>query len=438
MKKYLLLLLSFISIISFQDVCAKDYKMMELIPISDTATVETSEYIYRDFSYINEVDKEVYGVLKFDFVKNKRQDSRPLAVDILLFDKNKINIGFVAYCTIKDLKGEYAQITVNGDAGSPLTVFVDNSYLVKGHYKDEIAYVAVLDGNEKCYVGNHEKYAGLTIEEIRKGETSPDWNENDFVNVFSFILNVGIYTFLFILLLIMVLYVLFAVLINTLSKKMFDKKLSSRFIPIINLYHSLNIAFGRIVAIVGMVGIVLSIILIIFTSNWILFYIMIGVCIFSIIINIIKYFTKNYDLLFYDPFIVNDGTNPTYFWKKIKVTGEKKAQQILNLNYSQQDVEKSISPVVEENNHLEFTPVQNKVDSMEQMLQKIDEGTAIVPHENEVVPQEDNMFNQEASEPVVPIDPTAIIENVGSTVDNAEDANHKEKTKEEEFMDMFQ
>ena len=75
---------------------------------------------------------------------------------------------------------------------------------------------------------------------------------------------------------------------------------------------------------------------------------------------------------------------------------------------------------------------------MEQMLQKIDEGTAIVPHENEVVPQEDNMFNQEASEPVVPIDPTAIIENVGSTVDNAEDANHKEKTKEEEFMDMFQ
>ena len=75
---------------------------------------------------------------------------------------------------------------------------------------------------------------------------------------------------------------------------------------------------------------------------------------------------------------------------------------------------------------------------MEQMLQKLDEGTAIVPHENETVEPKEKVFNQDVNENVVPIDPTAIIENVDSNVNpNENELENAAKTKEDEFMDMF-
>ena len=277
---YFLLLLFPINIYAFglvkdeEEVKVYDnaHEKLELLPADQVSTVDLEDYLYRNFTYINEVDKQTYGVLKYEFVQNKRKDKQPLAVDVLLFDENKINIGFVAYCTTKDLAGEFAQVQVNGGGGSPLTVFVDSSYFVKGHTKEEIAYIAVLDDNDKCYVGNNNKYAGLTIEEIAAGKVSPDWNENDFINTFSFILNVGIYTFIGILLLIMGLYALFVALISFLNKKMFGKKPSLRWVPVINSIYSLNISFGRIVAIIGLLLLVGGIYLA-FNSSFILIYI---------------------------------------------------------------------------------------------------------------------------------------------------------------------
>jgi len=253
-------------------------------------------------------------------------------------------------------------------------VFIDSNYLVKGHTKDEIAYIAVLDSNLKCYVGNHDKYAGLTIEEIAKGKTSPDWNENDLINIFSFILNVGIYTFLGILLLIVTLYVLFVALLNHLNKKMFDKKTKLTWIPGINFIISLNISFGRIVAFVGLLLLAGSIYLAITKGSFILLYVFFGLLFISIFVNIIKLFKKNYNLLFFDPFIKNDGTNPVYYWKTIKVTGQKKAEQILDLNYSDQDVKVAgtnqfASPVEEQS----IPAPEVKVDSKEEIINKIEE-----------------------------------------------------------------
>lgn len=348
---------------------------LELIPADEVSTVILEDYAYMNFTYINEVEKQTYGVLKFELVKNKRKEKQPLAIDILLFDENKINIGRVAYCTTKDLAGEYAQVQVNSGGGSPLTVFVDDTYFVSGHTKDEIAYLAVLDDNDKCYVGNYNKYGGLTIEEIAQGKVSPDWNENDFINMFSFILNVGIYSFLAILLAIVASYVLFVALINCLNKEMFGKKAPFKFVPGINFIVSLNIAFGRIVAFIGALLLIGSIYLA-FNSNFVLLYIVLIFILISIGVNIYKFFTRKYEFLFFDPFIKNDGTNPIYYWKTIKVTGEKKAQQILDLNYSASDLDKlpTNTPVEEA---IDFTPVATpQVDTKEQILQKLDEGSS--------------------------------------------------------------
>ena len=354
------------------NIYAEEYDKLELIPASEISTVDMEDYIYQNFTYINDVERQTYGVLKFDFVKNKRRDKQPLAIDFLLFDENKQNIGFVAYCTTKDLAGEYAQVQVNGGGGSPLTVFIDSSYFVKGHTKDDIAYLAVLDSNSKCYVGNSNKYAGLTIEEIKAGKVSPDWNENEFINVFSFILNVGIYTFIGILLLIVVLYVLFVALITSLNKTMFGKKPSYKFVPGINFITSIYLAFGKFAGYAGAIilvgGLFFAITQVKF--NWLI--ILLVFTLISALVNTYKFFKKDYDFMFFDPFIKNDGTDPQFFWLEIKVKGEKKAQQIINLNYSASDLEKL--PV---NNQapekMEFVPVAvPQVDSKEEILKKIE------------------------------------------------------------------
>ena len=439
-------------------------KKLELIPADDISTLELEDYAYYNFTYINDVPKQTYGVLKFESVKNKMKNKAPLAVDILLFDENKKNIGLVAYCTTKDLAGDYAQVQVNSGGSSPLTVFVDSSYFVKGHTKNEIAYIAVLDDNDKCFVGNSNKYGGLTIEEIAQGKVSPDWDENDFINMFSFILNVGIYTFIGILLGIVASYVLFVALINCLNKEMFGKKAPFKFVPGINFIVSLNIAFGRIVAIIGAIALIGAIYLA-FNSNFILLYIVLLLILISIGVNIYKFFTRKYELLFFDPFIKNDGTNPVYYWKTIKVTGEKKAQQILDLSYSASDLDKLSSNVVKEN-VVDFTPVNVQVDTKEQILERLDEGentekegfavqnidsvnssinqTPMMPDTNQtassvandnVVPVSNTVSPDVTNDGELPSDIIALTSDNSTTT--ASSADTPKEDSQSDFMDMF-
>ena len=445
MKKFTFLLLLWLFPIL---VFAKEYQELELIPIEDSATVETVEYSYQEFTYQNEVEKKPYGILKYELVVNNSSEDKPLAVNVLLFDKNKENIGFVAYCTTKDLRGDFAQTTVNGHAGISLEVPVDDSYIVKGKTKDDIRYISVLDGNGSCLVGDYDKYVGLTIEDIRAGKVSPDWNENSIVNLFSFILNVGLYTFIGILLFIMTLYTLFAAMLNHLNKKMFGKKLKLRYVPIVNLFFSMNISFGRIIAGIGMVGLLASFYLM--TKNsFILFYIMAGFCFLSIAVNIIKFFTQNYDLLFYDPFIVNDGTNPTYFWKKIKITGQKKAEHILDLNYTEQDLKENMPEEIEAPTEMEFTPVQN-IETKEDIINKIDEGLQATEPEsqvNEVVETPTEEVKEEEKPALEKLDTDVpselnpvekmLEETEGEKELTEEEKLEKEKEERESFMDMF-
>ena len=428
---------------------ATDYKELELIPIENLASVETAEYDYQNFTYQNEVEKKPYGIIKYELVVNKSSEEKPLAVDVLLFDKRKENIGFVAYCTTKDLRGDYAQIKVNGTGGASLEVPVDDSYIVKGKTKDDIRYLAVLDGNGNCLVGDYDKYIGLTIEDIRAGKVSPEWNENSIVNIFSFILNVGLYAFIAIMLFMMTLYVLFVAMLNHLNKNIFGKKLSLRYVPILNMFYSMNISFGRIIAGIGMVGIIGSFYLMT-KSNFILLYVMLGFCFFSIAINIIKFFTKNYDLLFFDPFIVNDGTNPVYFWKKIKITGQKQAEHILDLNYSEKDLKESIPEEVEASTSIEFAPIENVVESKEDIINRIDEGLQsteeVEPQTNEVDSKVEEKEEEKPSIEKLDTDVPSELNPVEKMLNETEGKEElteeeklaKEKKERESFMDMFQ
>jgi len=349
MKKIYILITLLLCLFSFSNVYAEEEventektkinrHTMELIPIDEVATVETNIFMYNNFKYIVEIPNETYAMLEFDSVTNKTKSEKPLSVSVLLFNEEKKNIGYVAYCSTKDLTGDYAQLKVNPKASSSLTIKVDRHYFTKNYTRSDVKYIAIKDDNDICFVGDEDKYGDLTISQINKGKLSPDYNEDSIYSYLDFIVNMGIYMFLFILMIIMSIYTYIAIIMNKLNKAMFDKKTKLAFIPFVRTIISMNLSFGRIIAVIHLLAFILSIVMLV-QGNGILFYIVIFMSFVSFIVVLIKYYKNDYNLLFFDPFVVNDGKNPVYNWRKVKVTDQRRAQQVLDLSYNNAAVE---------------------------------------------------------------------------------------------------
>ena len=368
MKKKFIIITLICCLFSYIDVYAadaKEYSLMELIPVEETASVSTEIFDYKRFKYETDIPNETYGVLEFDSVYNKTRFEKPISVSVLLFNEDKINIGLVNYCSTKDLSGEYAQLKVGAKSSTKFTIYIDRNYFTGNYIRSDVKYIAIVDSNEKCYIGEENKYAGLTMADIKVGRVSPDYNKYSIFYYLSFIVNMGIYAFLACLMVIMSIYTYLAIVMNRLNKEMFNKKTKLTFIPFVRIAISMNISFGRILAFIHVGILILGILMAVMNSNFILLIVYFAIALLSFIINIVKYKKKNYNFMHFDPFIVNDGTNPVYAWKKIKVSGQKKAQQILDLSYNDASVE-SMNTVPE------TVPIQ-VVDSKDQIIDKLEQ-----------------------------------------------------------------
>ena len=87
---------------------------------------------------------------------------------IALYDKNDNKYSLL-----------YANFELNGNGSTAFSINIEKKYFVavdkkKDIYKEasDIMYYSVYDENEYCHIGGYEKYKGLTIEEINKGEIS--------------------------------------------------------------------------------------------------------------------------------------------------------------------------------------------------------------------------------------------------------------------------
>ena len=106
MKKIFLILLLFVS---FMNVEAKDYEVMELIPIDEKASVTTNLFFYDNFYYDSSEEQASYlntNTIRFDKVKNLDSKDRDISVAIGFFNSNKDNIGIHNYCSSKDVMVE--------------------------------------------------------------------------------------------------------------------------------------------------------------------------------------------------------------------------------------------------------------------------------------------------------------------------------------------
>ena len=249
MKKIKLDIFIFLLMFVFIPINAFAASTMELIPVGTNANVNTDLFEY-NFVF-NTTD------VTFSSIKNNTTNKVPVSIDILLFDDDKINIGYLTYCSDRDISSDYAGFKLGPSASTNFYIKVVSKYLVEGKSGNDIKYIAVQDENKYCRIGGYDKYKGLTIDEISGGRVSAENNENvqltqikSFLknNFFQIILIVGFIVFGFIFIL--------GLFINTLHRKIYNHGSILSFIPIANMYLCVKLAFGSTVGLVYIIAFV--------------------------------------------------------------------------------------------------------------------------------------------------------------------------------------
>ncbi len=181
MKKIVRGLLFGFLIFSFSaTVNATNYAVKTLIPVDTVATVGTDLFTYQDFSYQSAVDSKGNAKITFNQIVNRTNSKIPVSIDILLFNSDQKNIGFVTYCTDKDLDSEYNQFKLDKKQSTPFSITVTSRYFATYQYTEnsvpktekyqakDVKYIAVLDDNEYCKIGGYDNYKEMKLDEIVK------------------------------------------------------------------------------------------------------------------------------------------------------------------------------------------------------------------------------------------------------------------------------
>ncbi len=317
MKRILKIFVFIFVLFGVTNVYAENYDVGTLIPVSNNATVETDVFTYNDIS-LNNYDNSGYRLISFQSItrKSKGNSPIPVSINVLLFDSEEKNIGFVTYCSEKDYDGDYSGYTIKASQSSPFTIKIVKKYFaskddtLNTQYSiDDIAYYSVLDDNHFCKVGGYDKYKGLTLEQINNGELSSAKTKTMFS--FSDIIpsiSGGVLVIIIILLIIFIALFVFGSILNVLYKRMYAEKSALAYVPFTNMYVCVKMAFGKMIAFIYLI--MLFIFSALYFINAFIGSILISLLgIFStaaFIVDIIKIITKKYDMFYFEPSVKNN------------------------------------------------------------------------------------------------------------------------------------
>lgn len=310
MKRFLKVLLFIFVFFYVANVNAQSYDVGTLIPVNNSATVETDTFTYNDINF-NNYDNSGYRLISFQSITRKSSGNSPIpiSINVLLFDSEEKNIGYVTYCSEKDYDGDYSGYTIKSSQSSPFTIklvkkyFVNKDDTLKSQYTfNDIAYYSILDDNHFCKVGGYDKYKGLTLEQINSGElsnakTKTVFNFSDIIPSISG----GVLVIVISLLIVFIALFIFGSILNALYKRMYAEKTALAYIPITNSYVCVKLAFGKIVSLIYIILFFVSIPLS-FVGVGMIFSSLLGIfCSIAFIVVIIKLITKKYDLFYFEP-----------------------------------------------------------------------------------------------------------------------------------------
>ena len=298
-------------IVSFFTINVNAEELNTLYPVDSVISIQTKNFSYSEMKFNSGVkDRNGYPVISFGSITNNSKSTKPIpiSIDILMFDSSQKNIGFITYCSEKDLDTDYSGAVIRQKESLPFNLSIVKKYFVKEKSYSDVAYFSVLDDNEYCKVGAYDKYEGLTYEEIKNGITKTEKSPADNINDLIFSLGAGvgfIGVFIFILLFV---YIIYGVILNALYKRMYAEKTVLAYLPFTNVYITIKLAFGSMIAKIYMILYFLSFGLV-FLHLEILTAILSLVSGVAFILVIIKLITGKYDLLYFEPSVNNTNNN---------------------------------------------------------------------------------------------------------------------------------
>ena len=363
--KYLVLVI--VSIFLF-DVEAMEYNTYDSIPITSTnATINTKNFTYNGVTYNKGLDDTGSTYFSFSGIVNKYKKKIPITVAIGMFDKDGKNIGTIFYCTKRDYDSKYSGLEIKPNASVSFTISAKRKYFVNGRSATEIASYSILSDNFNCDAAGFTKYKGLTITEIQEGlkpqkSSEPEKPKVNFnSNIFETAsggLMVGVAILSVVVAILF--YIFYCYILNSLYKKMYNTATSLVFVPVVNTFICVRMAFGPLVAIIW--GVLFGISLLISVFGLFIFTIVVSILsLVAFALCIVKLLTKNYAMMYFDPRVKNEAKKKEN--KKEKkdnkfVSNANSAKSMLNnkeeslleetgadavkidLNYSQADVDK--------------------------------------------------------------------------------------------------
>ena len=77
------------------NVSAAEFSIDTLIPVTEEATVVSDTFIYSGIKFENDANNVVNGKIKIESITNNTSKKISPSIEILLFDSNMINIGYM-------------------------------------------------------------------------------------------------------------------------------------------------------------------------------------------------------------------------------------------------------------------------------------------------------------------------------------------------------
>ena len=114
----------------------------KLFAVNESASTVTDMFTYNGLSYVYDQNSDSSQFI-FNSIVNNTDSSQYVSIDILLFNKDKKNIGFATYCSEKDLDGDFSQFKLKSKEAAPFNIKVLNKYYVEGNTAKDIAYYSV-------------------------------------------------------------------------------------------------------------------------------------------------------------------------------------------------------------------------------------------------------------------------------------------------------